>query len=51
MVKFRATCPELKGFAFALLGHEGSLAQGLMKVSWTVMHYWLSKTNNEKKNG
>lgn len=26
-----------------------SLAQGLMRVSWTTMHHWLSNTNSEKK--
>lgn len=37
------------GLSLLSLVIRASLAQGLMKVSWTVMHYWLSKTNNEKK--
>lgn len=39
------------GLSLLSLVMRTSLAQGLMKVFWILVCYWLSKTNNEKKMG
>ena len=51
-LKLRATHPEPQWVCLPLISLviEASLAQGLMKVSWIVMYYWLPKQDNEKKN-